>query len=389
MPRLLEGMGELLDMYSQYYRLRNEQSLEYLLEHIFYHDFSEYEQEIRRIQEARASFVGRYDHSRMSTNGSTGTATPYNFGPNAEMCVDRLERKLRMRNHKTISLYSVYFGSSFARPFSIMKIDGAQERQRDFDVVGDWRVRNHMDKLIRFLDDCYERWGPLNISSLPHIWVCLTTCPQFQSWVSESKRKINAFVNSDCEPLFKDLGVYMRDQMVDWRSGINFYTCEKGHIHFFPIFYVDGEKCSNLLNLSSDHCQHDDSVLVGARVLCECGIYRATMKIETHFKNKIVGEDGKPVEFKGICDLMEGWFHSFQIHQDYSEKIRIFYESENSADRDIERIIGFLKAKGLKKVEVKKSIYTQNGRKRHPFWRSERVREESFNRLTRVGKLII
>lgn len=366
----------LVDRYFEYYEERTLDSLEKLIESFHSYGFESYQEDMNQV-------FGRYNQARIieekcdiSTNGSTGRPKTFEFGPNCSNCIRMIEDKLRMRHKKTTLVWNPIFGSGAKIRFKIIE---SPSNKMDFEIMGRWQLDSHIVRLTKFIEECHAEWGSVNLLSLPHIWMCLTTNPLFREWCEKNSEKINAFVNSDCDPSFKPIkGVRFLDQMIDWGTGLNFYTCEKGFRHFLPIFFKQKDESFNLLNMTVRKFKIDDHVLLGGFNNCSCGKGMVEFKFNSHRNNAIVDPVGSPVDFEGFFNMLNGQYFNLQLHQNQIGEVSVLYSGRDLAE-DLGVMEAFLRGKGIDKIKFVSNRYFKVGRKRPPFWRSQELAMDVFS----------
>lgn len=366
----------LVQKYLNYYEEKTPESLKNLIDYFDSYGFESYYEDMVDIfnQYNMLSFFG--DKCEISTNGSTREPKTFEFGPNCSFCIRMIEGRLRMRHAKTILVWNPIFGSGAKIRF---KITESLNNKMDFEVMGRWQMDGHILRLLEFMEECHEKWGRVNILSLPHIWICLTTNPIFRGWCEDNSQKINAFINSDSDLCIKAIrGVRVVDQMIDWETGVNFYTCEKGERHFLPVFFMEANKSFNLLNMTVKKSVVDDEVFLGAFRRCPCGRGSLEFGFSSHKQNRIVDSEGEPVRFEGFFDMLKGQYYSLQLYQNGLGEVSVLFCGQRVTE-DLGKIEDFLKARGIDKIEFVSSKYIQIGRKRPPFWRSEKLSACGFS----------
>lgn len=378
-------MADLVRYYKEYYRNQNAKSLNDLFSCMLDYDFASYHTDIRRVfamwKEAR--HMG--ESTTVWTNGSsTGRAKSFSFGPHFALWKDKIERFLRLREKKTLMV--VFFpGAKQHAEFRVSEV--VDSSQKDFDLVGDWISTDHLSRLFDFVDSLYQVNGPVNLYTVPNIWMCLVTNPFFVSLSNQNRSKINAFVTSDFDSYFKRTGIYLRDQMIDWGSGLNFFDCEFGTRHFLPTFYYDRD-CLSLINLRRTKASLDDLVEMDeCRSLCSCGRFYIKSNMIFHFSNVIRDKSNNIVNIKNLLNNLFGHFANLQFHQDDKGLVSVFYSSvaDFKLDLDLERIRVYFAEIGVK-IHFWPDKYYVIGSKRYCSWRSSFVEPHDFLRHRRNDK---
>lgn len=187
--------------------------------------------------------------------------------------------------------------------------------------------------------------------------------------------KISGFYNTDVpcfvntEKLIKH-DIHLNDQMIDWKSGINFYTCIFGQKHFLPIFNIRNKKYKNLLNCSDFVSSQDDFIKIDTkRIKCDCGIFRCNFKFVPHYKNFIDGFDYEEIlNLRNKLISKTRWIQFIQVQK----KIHVFYETnqqEKLKKEDIDLIDEI-----FNKPRYIKGKYFKIGFKIPCFWKADLIK---------------
>lgn len=158
-------------------------------------------------------------------------------------------------------------------------------------------------------------------------------------FVSKYQDKILGLINTD-SPCFvgkkflDKYNIHLNDQMIDWTSGLNFYTCTFGKKHFLPTFTKHKNSYRNVVNLCAKNFVTSDFLKVNLnRILCDCGKYRCDSYFLPHKKNWI--GHFNYCEVLSWSNILSKEFRSFQIIQDKG-KLNIFYRlSSGHVSNDI------------------------------------------------------
>lgn len=332
---------------------------------LFDFNFADYEQ---KMQDAWRNYVlSGYEHDsvELQSNGSTGGKKGYYFGSNFSILSKLIESRLRERDKKTVTIVF--------SPRSGISTKNTSHRE-DAVIFAD---PNSDSELCQNLDLIRDRFSVFNIMALPNVWIYLSTNNAFRDWVEENKLNINAFVNTDWDLSMKPIdGVYIRDQMIDWKSGLNFYTCRSGTVHFIPIFFESNQRVYNVLNLCKDSRPIDDLYFLDANSLrvCGCGKSFIPLKIIPHHEYRITNDKGEPIDTSGFYDNLKSNYLNLQVHQDLEGKVTVFYRSKQPDTEDLGCIFNFLNSKGIEKIRFMDSRYFKVGSKTYSFWRSKKVK---------------
>lgn len=361
------------DLYYRYCSDRTHESINDLFEGLIGYDFSNYQKDMEDMlmmrAEARQTSVGMV---RLYSNGSTGGERSYEFSPHFHQWASKLEPFLRnMNDGKTIFLYS---RPGNGKPPGKLYVSETQSTKKHYETNANFLEEQQILDLFKFVDGLHEQYGKVNFSSFPDIWNMLFSNPLFTKMCAERKHKIGCFVNSDFEMLFGTDEFWVRDQMINWRSGLNFFTCRYGKKHFLPMF-VEDEGCTSLINMTGAKDDSDRVSLSREVVACECGRPRLPMEILFHGYNSILGPDGRPLDFSPLKRSLRGRYATIQFHQNHKNEIVVFMTPLDWAEDDKDAIKCFFS--GLK-TEFRLNRYFEVGSKRYCFWRSESVEEKEF-----------
>lgn len=158
---------------------------------------------------------------------------------------------------------------------------------------------------------------------------------------------------------------HLNDQMIDWKSGINFYTCIKNQKHFLPIFTVQEKNYKNILNLTQFISKKEDYIKIDPqRIMCECGSYRCKYEFIPHYKNFI--DDFKYEDSLDIANNLKSQYRWFQVIQS-NKKIYIYFEINKNHELKNDDVI-FLEKTFNKPVFFKGKRF-EIGRKIPAFWK--------------------
>lgn len=193
--------------------------------------------------------------------------------------------------------------------------------------VGSYRMNmNNLSHLKEVLNGSYR------VCAKGHSWLAASTNPEICEFLKQS----NAIaVNTDTELCYnKRLQIPMCDQMIDWSTGVNFWTCEKGHKHILPIFHIENNVAKNLLNVFAIEKPLDDLFVLRGTTNCNCGKKRVLFDFQSHFKNNL------PINREIIDELKCCYKYLQFIQMPPDEKLNVFYSSTSS---DIEEDLGRLR----------------------------------------------
>lgn len=369
-------MSDLVRYYREYYREQTPSSIDALFGAMIDYDFSSYHEDMRRVYAMWRETKCSGQAVRLNSNGSTiGIPRKFDFAPHFRIWRHKVEPLLRGKDRKTMMVIAQLGRPDFER-FRHSEVLG--DPQKDIDAVGNWLCDDDLEMLFDLVVKTYDAYGPINLYAIPDIWTCLVTNPTFRRMVEENKEKISSFVNSDYDAIFKRIGIYVRDQMVDWGSGLNFFECEFGTRHFLPIFFYDRGSCFNLANLVRIRPSNDDRVVFGCSVeKCMCGRTYPLVHMQPHFRNMILdGRDGH-FDLLPLHNSLNAHYANLQFHQGEDGAVRMFYVAMSDVDLDIDLVESYFRSGGLK-IEFVQGKYYSIGRKKYRAWKSKSVDEQDF-----------
>jgi hypothetical protein len=370
-------MSYLVGLYENYLKEQTEDSVARLFEAFVAYDFSEYHSDIREMGLMRKEAESKdQDCVVLQTNGSSnGTPSSYEFRPCFFEWVSRIEPFLRgMHSGKNIFLCSRLGNGMPPQKMMITEVFG--NSKKNYETNANLLDGGQLVELFEFVEELHDKFGKVNFTAFPDVWNMLFSNPLFNELCEKNREKIGCFVNNDFEMLFTSKTIYIRDQMINWRSGLNFFTCESGHKHFLPIFNEDAG-CTSLINIAGGADDSDCVTLRPEGVLqCPCGRPRIPIEIVFHHRNCMVDRNGAPIDFSPLRDSLKGRYATFQIHQDEKDRVTVFLTPIGGYKRsDLDVVHSFFS--GLE-ISFEFNRYFEVGSKRYCFWRSERVESKDF-----------
>ncbi len=184
---------------------------------------------------------------------------------------------------------------------------------------------------------------PCYIYGRPHYLNQMTANEDFLDNMADV---IDGFVNTDLPAFCKTsilpkYDIHFNDQMINWKTGVNFYNCSAGHRHFLPIFLHHEGQCHNLLNIinrmDTKFGFEDDDLFrqTGPFELCECGKRRCQSDLLPHSHNFLTGKD-----YNDLMTLRNSLASRYRWIQFVErEGIEVLYETSerdmSSEDRDL------------------------------------------------------
>lgn len=158
-------------------------------------------------------------------------------------------------------------------------------------------------------------------------------------------------------------GIYVNNKMVNWKTGVNFFTCRYGVRHHLPIFAHRDGRYYNLLNLfNKDGYPVDDFFeIVGPQYWCKCGRLAIPFRFIPHIANCPL-LDGQPYYRPDLATKFVGHYYNYQIIQ-VGNTNHIYYIPLSDVFDDPE----------LPNQVLHKGYACVIGRKRPSFWRCDSI----------------
>lgn len=269
--------SDLLSAYQRHYELDDAQPE--LLQAIFdFDDFANFESVSKECFLLSQKCTRSFPTSSLWTNGSVGDPRQYEFS-GFKFWRTRIEGFLRGYDGFTpLHIYD--------RPF--LTRSSLSFTESDGTTVCNVSLQSgyQVDSLFEFFDG---QAGPISLNTSPNVWLYITTNPSLSARFNACD-KIQQAVNTDWDKIgqFQNLRFTIKDQMVDWYTGLNFYTCCESQLHVLPTFCQTETGCKNLLNLAMptpNKC--DDLFEIKGVVLCDCGRHRPIFDFVSHYKSCI------------------------------------------------------------------------------------------------------
>jgi hypothetical protein len=194
-------------------------------------------------------------------------------------------------------------------------------------------------------------------------------------FLETTKDLLFGFVNLDspafCNThLLEKYGMHFNDQMINWKTGVNFFTCSFGGRHFLPIFARVGSFYYNLLNLHRTPIKIDDEFQIKSNFkICPCGRPCCDFVFIPHVKDFLAGYDYD--ELMGLRNVLSSKFRWIQFIQD-GTRIEVYYEVSGFADMD-EHDQDVIRTTFQNPI-FRKGSYFQVGAKYPCFWKKSNLK---------------
>jgi hypothetical protein len=301
----------------------------------------------------------------MHTSGtSSNHRSRYLFGPNP--------------NHWIATIWNTMFHPFGWRPMIYLQTsrESAIPYMRRHELY-QWQFKTphlndyQVSEIIKVLEEMIKKYGFITLLAVPESYLFLNQTLAFLDFLELHKERINIF--SWCwEPFFKknvlrERKIWFGDNMIDWTSGINFYTCKNGHQHVLPIFINGPNGPINAINMIEQNFAISDNMEITNIVNCTCGLTRPTYIYYPHFKNSIRSDDGRIFFDTDLPDNLQSRYRSLQfIEQPNGKNIIVHYDVEGVM-LDKPFLENVIKSYGFD-VGWKPESFTMSSGKRIPFF---------------------
>lgn len=290
----------------------------------------------------------------LSTNGSTtGWPTRYAFSPFFEFWRTSIEHVLRFPDKENVDF-------SLANRTPSLWHDKQQ------------------DRILRL----FEKKGPVALTGFPVNFMYLTTSRSLASWIRDCGA-VQSIVSYNWEPFYRkrDLKdtIHINDQMIDWRSGLNFYTCTAYRKHILPTFYRKGGFIRNTVNLLGTSLPEADLFKINNFERCPCGRVACNFEFIPHLSNTIQGEYGEIFYDPDFIEQLEGEYLNLQFFQDQSTQAVTIYVCSviKTLSADLDCIASKMKELGLDyHFQMDRGVII--GAKMFNFWRGKPENNKEF-----------
>jgi len=305
-------MADLVKKFTEYYSIQSRESVRELLDVIINYDFKNYKEEIEKIHQIwKLKNISTNDVRVLKSNGSVGKNNIYVFAPLFEDWVIGIENFLRKSDFFNIAI--VEYNDFFSIPAN---------KRWHHEIGANFKC--DLKKVFDVIDSKIEVYDEISLTILPDLLFPLSTNSDFTGFLSSRKKHIKFINNSDMSIFNRNIDIPINDQMINWKSGHNFYCCEFGTKHFLPIFY---QGC-NLLNILRQRKDLSDKFIVSDNLkMCNCGKNFYEFDFVSHFDNQITANN-RIVDFSQLPNQLNGNYFNLQFLQE-KDLIKVFYESEN------------------------------------------------------------
>lgn len=309
-------------------------------------------------------FIYTDDNATLVSNGSTyNCGTRYKFGPHPMFWIQTIERELRGSG----TMVAIGCPSQFSNTITQHKYKPVDNHPQ-FDVDYSCEIRTPR-KTMNILHGIFCEYGQLNLVAHPHVWLYIFSNDEYRGLLSESKI-IKSIINTDSDMFFRTDGMPFKfnNQMINWKTGVNFYTCDYNNIHSLPTF--NNDRAINLLNQNySNHNNDDELKLSNIIEWCQCGKQMFKSTFIPHKNNQIM-LNGEPYRPLILINELQCNYSNLQFHQT-ENSIDVYYSTRsNMSQHDREVIKHYFRQF---KLRFYRNSLFYIGRKVPAFWRGENL----------------
>lgn len=275
----------------------------------------------------------QHGYVQLNTSGSTsGLCRQYTFGPMAEFWIVNLERTIKFPKYNKPIFISSNLLLYPLKKDCVSLMSAPKDSPRSAYIVTTRFNRRNVDELISKIDGITTNESILWAD--PNVWLYLTSDNDFCSFL---ERKSNiSLLSTNWESFYKKQrlqqnGVYINDNMIDWYSGFNFFTCKYGSKHALPLFAQNDYGVVNLLNLTGDIIEASDLLVPTSK--CICG--KTKIAFIPHLKTQIKSYDGRFLYNLDLVERFQSVYQHMQFIQ-HQNLISVLYCGEmNEHDKAI------------------------------------------------------
>jgi len=332
---------KLVDWYRRYYENPSEENAQQLFQAIIAYEYADFDDFQNLAWETRASFPTRdgklkkRDGFSALSSGTINPPSPYDVGPNGWWWQRVIEGFVK---------------NPTSRPHFLLMSNFHPNMGKFMDnVLVMRRFQSH------HLYDGYLKVDPLVdlrkcISLLGDSTSLITLNPNFLMYWAKENSFVEYLVEAgvelcttEFEAFYPSLPVHVNDNMIDWKTGVNFSTCRYGTKHFLPLFAMRGNRAYNLVNLHCDDKPVDDIFTIDPQILqCPCGRKFLSFDFVPHSQVAIRRDDGSIFYDLGIANQLQGQYQNFQFIQHTDGVVDVLYVCGNCCPMptEDEKLIG-------------------------------------------------
>lgn len=326
---------ELIKLYSTYYAVPSLTNLRKLYMGIISYNFKDYNLFLSEMEKIEPSKTN--DFTTLFTN----TGSVYEIGPNPYDILKLIENYLQYKHLSSYDKKLIYVDDAI-----LTNVQQPILKTGATDGFVTSKLQTFKEELKAFSKDKLIIGKAYAINQIQDVAAML----------------IN--VNVPC--FIKQTGIYINDQMINWKTGLNFWTCINGHKHFLPIFIKRDSYYLNLLNFNRIKQPIDDHFEIKSEfVKCECGKFRCSYYFIPHVNNFFTDQN-----YDELINLANKLVTPFRFVQfvEIEGQINLFYTTDKSVTID-PNDVEIIKNQFNKPVQLMKNQCFQVGAKLPAFWR--------------------
>jgi hypothetical protein len=367
---------ELLKAYTRYCERQTAADAAHLWGSILQYDFEDYNDFAVAATDVRAHHACRGETREITSNGSSGRASLYRFGPLPDFWLELVERHIKGRQFYTLHVELPLLTGADPARFGRGLLPCPWPRHADAAIAID-PAHDGLVQLAATVQRLHDEHGQLALVASPTAWLRLAREPQFRSVLGNDIVTSVVSTGSDGffarEP-FRATGVVVNDHCINWRGGTNFYTCDRGGTHVLPVFGGSTTPL-NLLNLATTPSGRDDlQSCPEPDRLCDCGCRNVIHDFIPHPEYW-----PGPVRDLGLADRLAGCYRILQFIR-CGDMLHVLGDLPPAYDADV--IVAHAKTYGLTPIFETQS-YFRVGAKLPAFWRDDSL-PPAFPRLPAI-----
>jgi hypothetical protein len=200
-----------------------------------------------------------------------------------------------------------------------------------------------------YVDWIIDRYKSIQSHFIIYAFPCV-----FLRYLEQFRSKLTNFhvLSSGYDAFFKSHGVYVNDCVIDWQTGLNFYTCKHNKRHFLPIFSIRDGYIRNLINICSRPIPISDLfTITGSAENCPCGKKYIPFTYIPHIKAAITKNDQYYYDLS-LINYLESDYYSIQFIQN-NDEILILYRGKYMTENDKSFLTDWWGSKGFNVVILK------------------------------------
>lgn len=358
----------MLKLYEQYYTNPNESNLIKLWDQIKeFNDFDCWEPISLQIKEIRDYYNYDVESSQLNTNGSVpGGLRSYTFGANFNKWLDRIERYLRTCGGLPGIVIHLNDSNDVGKTIQDAKELRINNREKNVDCSLTCSIL-HLNHMVRLNNLLKNEVGNIFLMSYPLTWLRCSFNDYMTTFVFNNVHNLR-LVNADYECWVKTKfreKYFINDQMIDWFTGLNFYTCYFGNKHTLPIFCQSNEGCTYLLNQTVKGFQKcDDHFVINNTFRCKCGKTAINLSFIAHQFNHLHFD-------RQIIDRLHASYLNLQFVE-HDDKLHILYVIDRHNEFDVRADKEEIEKTANRPCFFHKNKVLRVGAKNYSFWKETR-----------------